>query len=101
MGVKGRAALAIIFIVVLLFSLWLYGNLDHCWDHCINNSIKTDQSISLHGNNTTSQEVTSQLKVCPGQKFQVSYLMMHLQAAPVSTDDVLLEPYLASWEELI
>ncbi|KAM9441153.1 glycolipid transfer protein domain-containing protein 2 isoform 1-T2 [Clarias gariepinus] len=101
MGVKGRAALAIIFIVILLFTIWLYGNLDHCWDYCLKNSIKKDQAISLQGNNTTVQDVKSPLKMCPGQKFQVSYLMMHLQAAPVSTDDVLLEPYLASWDELI
>ncbi|XP_053473851.1 glycolipid transfer protein domain-containing protein 2 [Ictalurus furcatus] len=101
MGVRGRAILAVLFITTFLFSSWLYGGLDHCWNYCLNDFIKKDQSISLYGSNTSSEDVTPPLEVCPGQKFQIAYLLMHLQDAPVSTNDVLLNPYLASWDELI
>ncbi|MCJ8748829.1 hypothetical protein PDJAM_G00169190 [Pangasius djambal] len=101
MGTRGRATLAVIFIAIFLSSLWLYGGLDHYWDYCLQGSIKKDQYISLYGSNTSSKVITPPLEVCPGQKFQFAYLLMHLQAAPVSTNDVLLKPYLASWDELI
>ncbi|KAB5522675.1 hypothetical protein PHYPO_G00162200 [Pangasianodon hypophthalmus] len=101
MGKGGRATLAVIFITIFLSSLWLYGGLDHYWDYCLKGSIKKDQSVSLHWSNTSSEVITPPLEVCPGQKFQFAYLLMHLQAAPISTNDVLLKPYLASWDELI
>lgn len=49
----------------------------------------------------SSDEGVAPLRVCPGQRFQVAKLQAHLQAAPVSANDVLLKPYLASWDELI
>lgn len=41
------------------------------------------------------------LEVCPGQTFQVSLLLSHLLAAPADASDVLLQPYLSSWDELV
>lgn len=41
------------------------------------------------------------LEECPGQTFQVSLLLSHLLAAPAYTSDVLLQPYLSSWDELV
>lgn len=41
------------------------------------------------------------LKGCPGQTFQASLLLTHLLAAPAFTSDVLLQPYLSSWDELV
>ncbi|KAF5891470.1 ceramide-1-phosphate transfer protein-like, partial [Clarias magur] len=38
---------------------------------------------------------------CPGQHFQVSRLLLYLDSALGPTSDVLLEPYLLCWEELI
>lgn len=38
---------------------------------------------------------------CPGQKFQVSRLLLHLNSALGPASDVLLDPYLLCWEELI
>ncbi|XP_017553142.1 glycolipid transfer protein domain-containing protein 2 [Pygocentrus nattereri] len=99
MGVKGRAAFAIVFIIVFLCSLWLYGGLEP-WGYCLKVYIQDEQSLSLYGNNVSEDDMV-QLGFCPGQRFQVGVLLMHLQAAPLSTDDVLLEPYLASWDELI
>ncbi|KAL6463341.1 hypothetical protein MHYP_G00277320 [Metynnis hypsauchen] len=99
MGVKGRAAFAIVFIIVFLCSLWLYGGLEP-WDYCLKVYIQDEQSLSLYGNNVSEDDMAP-LGFCPGQRFQVGVLLKHLQAAPLSTNDVLLEPYLASWDELI
>lgn len=41
------------------------------------------------------------LEMCPGQTFQVSLLLSHLLATPAYTSDVLLQPYLSSWDELV
>ncbi|TRZ04389.1 hypothetical protein DNTS_017701 [Danionella cerebrum] len=41
------------------------------------------------------------LSVCPGQRFQIVYLKSHLQDSLFSGNDLLLNPYLASWDELI
>ncbi|KAF0038245.1 hypothetical protein F2P81_008729 [Scophthalmus maximus] len=41
------------------------------------------------------------LEDCPGQTFQVSLLLSHLESAPAYTSDVLLQPYLSSWDELV
>ncbi|XP_036404319.1 LOW QUALITY PROTEIN: ceramide-1-phosphate transfer protein-like [Megalops cyprinoides] len=38
---------------------------------------------------------------CPGQRFQVSQLLFHLHSALGPGPDVLLQPYLSSWDELI
>ncbi|XP_072549630.1 glycolipid transfer protein domain-containing protein 2 [Salminus brasiliensis] len=100
MGVKGRAALAIFFIVFFFCSLWLYGGLDR-WDYCLKVYIQEKESLTLHRNGTSEEDDMTPMEMCPGQKFQVAVLLMHLQAAPVSTNDVLLKPYLASWDELI
>ncbi|KAL7838632.1 hypothetical protein AOLI_G00270360 [Acnodon oligacanthus] len=99
MGVKGRAAFAIVFIIVFLCSLWLYGGLE-TWDYCLKVYIQDEPPLSLYENNVSEDDMAP-LGFCPGQRFQVGVLLMHLQAAPLSTDDVLLEPYLASWDELI
>ncbi|XP_062844793.1 glycolipid transfer protein domain-containing protein 2 [Trichomycterus rosablanca] len=99
MGVKGRAALAIFFIIIFFGSLWFYGGLDGHKDYCFKIYIQKDQSVNSSKNNTSNELV--KLEVCPGQKFQVAFLLMNLQAAPVSSSDVMLKPYLASWDELI
>ncbi|CAL8241226.1 unnamed protein product [Merluccius merluccius] len=38
---------------------------------------------------------------CPGQSFQVWRLLLYLKASQAANQDVLLDPYLQSWEELI
>ncbi|XP_007258147.2 glycolipid transfer protein domain-containing protein 2 [Astyanax mexicanus] len=100
MGVKGRAAFAIIFIIVFLCTMWLYGGLDR-WDYCLKVYIQDNESLTFYKPISSEDNDTAPLELCPGQKFQVAVLLMNLQAAPVSTNDVLLKPYLASWDELI
>ncbi|XP_066514965.1 glycolipid transfer protein domain-containing protein 2 [Hoplias malabaricus] len=100
MGVKGRAAFAIIFIIIFICSLWLYGGLGH-WNYCSKVYVQNDQSLRTYGSNVSVEDDMAPLGLCPGQKFQVSLLLKNLKAAPFSTNDILLKPYLASWDELI
>uniref|UniRef100_A0A4W4FNL8 Glycolipid transfer protein domain containing 2b n=1 Tax=Electrophorus electricus TaxID=8005 RepID=A0A4W4FNL8_ELEEL len=72
--------------IYLLRKLVTYGALDQQWQYCL--------KVYIH--HTTSN---SSPFFC--QKFQAGDLLKHLQAAPVLANDVLLKPYLASWDELI
>lgn len=62
----------------------------HCQLHQLYNSSAVDGSEGLQV-----------LEECPGQNFQVSLLLYHLLAAPAYATDVLLQPYLSSWDELV
>ncbi|XP_073695687.1 glycolipid transfer protein domain-containing protein 2 [Garra rufa] len=100
MGVKCRACVAIVFILLLLGSMWLHGNLEDQWNTCSKFYNVKNKILSIIRVNSSDEDVAP-LKVCPSQRFQVVDLLAHLQEAPVSTNDVLLKPYLASWDELI
>ncbi|XP_026066940.1 ceramide-1-phosphate transfer protein-like [Carassius auratus] len=100
MGVKCCAFLAIVFILILLGSMWLHGSLADHWNTCPKAYSIKNKILSFIRVNRSDDEVAL-LRVCPGQRFQVADLLAHLQAAPVSANDVLLKPYLASWDELI
>ncbi|XP_041635012.1 ceramide-1-phosphate transfer protein [Cheilinus undulatus] len=41
------------------------------------------------------------IKDCPGQSFQARLLLQHLKSSLADADDVLLEPYLQSWDQLL
>lgn len=41
------------------------------------------------------------IRECPGQRFQARRLLQDLQSSLADTDDVLLEPYLQSWDQLL
>ena len=46
-------------------------------------------------------EAPSLIKECPGQSFQAKLLLQYLQLSLSDADDVLLEPYLQSWDQLL
>lgn len=64
--------------------------LPHCQHHRLYNSSRASAS-----------EGPQVLKECPDQNFQVSMLLSHLLASPAYTSDVLMQPYLSSWDELM
>lgn len=78
--------------------------MDYHWDSCLKgyNQINKNQLHQL-SNSSEADETKAPhvLPLCPGQKFQVSMLVSHLLAARAYTSDVLLQPYLSSWEELV
>ncbi|KAM9847155.1 glycolipid transfer protein domain-containing protein 2 [Aulostomus maculatus] len=102
MGVKSKAAAAVLVLLLFLGSLWLQGGLDYHWDACLKGYNQENklhqQSNSSKANGAEGQPI---LENCPGQTFQVSLLLSHLLAAPADASDVLLQPYLSSWDELV
>ncbi|KAG9269441.1 ceramide-1-phosphate transfer protein-like isoform X1 [Astyanax mexicanus] len=64
--------------------------------HVVSNSRNNN---NINDNNNSNNEAV--IEVCPGQDFQVSRLLLHLNSSLGSASDVLLEPYLLCWEELI
>ncbi|XP_022044346.1 glycolipid transfer protein domain-containing protein 2 isoform X2 [Acanthochromis polyacanthus] len=99
MGVKSKAAAAILVLLLFLGSLWLQGGLDYHWDACLKGYNQFHQLSNSSGAGTA--EGPRVLEACPGQTFQVSLLLTHLLAAPAYSSDVLLQPYLSSWDELV
>ncbi|XP_074527913.1 glycolipid transfer protein domain-containing protein 2 [Halichoeres trimaculatus] len=102
MGVKSKAAAAILVLLLFLGSLWLHGGLDYHWDSCLKGYNQGNKLHQLY--NSSGAEGADGLQVlqeCTGQTFQVSLLLSHLLAAPADSSDVLLQPYLSSWDELV
>lgn len=102
MGIKSKAAAAIVVLLLFLGSLWLQGGLDYHWDSCLkgyNQVNKPYQPSNI--SEADGVDGVEMLEECPGQTFQVSLLLSHLLASPASTSDVLLQPYLSSWDELV
>lgn len=92
-------------LLLFLSSLWLpQGTVQSCeesWRPCISvftlnrkvvRAAVTDDD-ALRGNDIIGE--------CAGQQFQVSRLLLHLSSALGPASDVLMEPYLLCWEELI
>ncbi|KAM4620780.1 glycolipid transfer protein domain-containing protein 2 [Polymixia lowei] len=102
MGVKSKAAAAIVVLLLFLGSLWLQGGLDYHWDSCLKSYNQINQLHHL-SNSSEADRAEGSLVVeeCPGQTFQSSLLLSHLLAAPAPDSDVLLLPYLASWDDLV
>ncbi|KAM6983980.1 glycolipid transfer protein domain-containing protein 2 [Tautogolabrus adspersus] len=102
MGVKSKAAAAILVLLLFLGSLWLRGGLDYHWDSCFKGYNQVNKLHQLYNSSgAEGAEGPQVLEGCPGQTFQVSLLLSHLLAAPADTSDVLLQPYLSSWDELV
>ncbi|XP_035522053.1 glycolipid transfer protein domain-containing protein 2 isoform X1 [Morone saxatilis] len=78
------------------------GGLDYHWDSCLKGYNQENKLHQLYNSSGADGADGPQvLEGCPGQTFQVSLLVSHLLAAPVDTSDVLLHPYLSSWDELV
>ncbi|XP_039516782.1 ceramide-1-phosphate transfer protein [Pimephales promelas] len=88
-------------LLLFLSSLWLpQATVQSCkqsWRPCLSVNREVVQAAvtddALGGNDIITE--------CAGQQFQVSRLLQHLNSALGPASDVLLEPYLLCWEELI
>uniref|UniRef100_A0A3Q3G2B2 Glycolipid transfer protein domain containing 2b n=1 Tax=Kryptolebias marmoratus TaxID=37003 RepID=A0A3Q3G2B2_KRYMA len=79
-----------------------YGGLDYHWDSCLKGYNQVNKVHQL--SNSSGPHVAEDppvFPICPGQNFQVSVLVSHLLAAQAHASDVLLQPYLLSWDELV
>ncbi|XP_053499203.1 ceramide-1-phosphate transfer protein isoform X1 [Ictalurus furcatus] len=108
---------AMLTLLLFLTSLWLpQGTVQDCessWLPCLSDPNRmvhpvgvAESDVGTHTDNITirSDSINPKpviISECPGQHFQVSQLLLYLNSALSPTSDVLLDPYLLCWEELI
>ncbi|XP_048035053.1 ceramide-1-phosphate transfer protein [Megalobrama amblycephala] len=94
-------------LLLFLSSLWLpQGAIQNCeqsWRPCLSVYTPTRQVVRAAVTDAADHVLGGNdiIGECPGQKFQVSRLLLHLNSALGPASDVLLDPYLLCWEELI
>ncbi|XP_056305364.1 ceramide-1-phosphate transfer protein [Danio aesculapii] len=97
------AAAALLSFLLFLSSLWLpqetVQSCEDSWRPCLN-AYKPAGQVD-HASVPEELGGSDIIRECNGQKFQVSRLLLHLNSALGPASDVLLDPYLLCWEELI
>lgn len=99
------ATAATLALMLFLSSFWLPpgggGACGSLWSPCL--SVHRAQVNSDVGVAQWEEPgaLDSALRHCPGQSFQSSVLLRHLRASLSQDGDVLMEPYLQSWDQLI
>ncbi|KAM9425629.1 uncharacterized protein KZ484_011473 [Pholidichthys leucotaenia] len=69
--------------------------------HCILSILWTDKPEFNSDGWAESDGAPPLIKECPGQSFQVLHLLQHLKSSLAQENDILLEPYLQSWDQLL
>lgn len=89
-------------LVLFVSSLWLpqgkFESCDRSLQPCLSVYSATKEPAAVTNDVYPGSDV---IKECVGQKFQASRLLHYLNSALGPADDVLLEPYLLCWDELI
>ncbi|XDV46591.1 hypothetical protein PO909_014464 [Leuciscus waleckii] len=95
-------------LLLFLSSLWLpQGTVQSCeesWRPCLNVFTPNREVVRAAVTDAADDDALGGndiIRECAGQQFQVSRLLLHLSSALGPASDVLLEPYLLCWEELI
>ncbi|XP_034532679.1 ceramide-1-phosphate transfer protein [Notolabrus celidotus] len=94
-------------LVLLLFvsSFWLpQGGVRDCgsaWQPCLSFFSQKPETPLVPGEWVDLDQAPPLLKDCPGQSFQARLLLQYLKSSMEDGDDVLLEPYLRSWDQLL
>ncbi|KAF1381033.1 hypothetical protein PFLUV_G00170220, partial [Perca fluviatilis] len=65
------------------------------WQPCLEVHPQTPAPPLVH------DEAPPLIKECPGQSFQAWRLLRYLKSSRADADDILLEPYLQSWDQLL
>ncbi|XP_008434387.1 ceramide-1-phosphate transfer protein-like [Poecilia reticulata] len=93
-------------LLLFLTSFWLpQGEQRGCgsvWQPCLTYHIQTPLAPPIVDERAESDEAPPLVKDCPGQTFQARELLRFLRSSLAEDDeDVLLEPYLLSWDQLL
>ncbi|XP_042368264.1 LOW QUALITY PROTEIN: ceramide-1-phosphate transfer protein-like [Plectropomus leopardus] len=102
-----RLLLLAAMLALLLFvsSFWLpQGGISECgsaWQPCLSFYRLQPEPPSVPTGRAGAGEAPPLIKECPGQSFQARRLLRHLKSSLTDADDVLLEPYLQSWDQLL
>ncbi|KAL6118195.1 uncharacterized protein ACO6RY_03042 [Pungitius sinensis] len=101
-----RLLLLATMLALLLFisSLWLpQTGLTDCgdsWQPCFT-FFRQKPEPPLFPEEAEPPEATPLMQECPGQSFQAWRLLAYLKSSMANADDVMLEPYLQSWDQLL
>ncbi|XP_068569203.1 ceramide-1-phosphate transfer protein isoform X2 [Cebidichthys violaceus] len=91
---------AMLALLLFISSLWLpQGGVRDCggsWQPCLKFYRQTPLLVPEEG-----AEAPPLIPECPGQSFQARRLLRYLKSSLENADDVLLEPYLQSWDQLL
>lgn len=95
---------AILALMLFFSSFWLpqSGGADcgSAWQPCLSFYRHKPESVEA-GVLWEEPDPWAVLQDCPGQSFQSRRLLLHLKSSLREKDDILMEPYLQSWDELI
>ncbi|XP_034757136.1 ceramide-1-phosphate transfer protein [Etheostoma cragini] len=90
---------AMLALLLLVSSFWLpQSGVRDCgsaWQPCLDSHPRTPAPPLV------PDEAPPLIKECPGQSFQAWRLLQYLKSSRTDADDILLEPYLQSWDELL
>ncbi|XP_051260076.1 ceramide-1-phosphate transfer protein [Dicentrarchus labrax] len=98
---------AMLALLLFISSLWLpQGGVRDCgsaWQPCLNFYYQKPEPPLAPGEWAELDRAPPLIKECPGQSFQARRLLQYLKSslADADADDVLLEPYLQSWDQLL
>ncbi|CAJ1048324.1 ceramide-1-phosphate transfer protein [Xyrichtys novacula] len=96
---------AILALLLFLSSFWLpqsgVRDCDSIWQPCLSFYTPKPEPPLFSGEWAELGKAPPIIKECPGQLFQVRSLLQFLKSSLEEDDDVLLEPYLQSWDQLL
>ncbi|XP_060886968.1 ceramide-1-phosphate transfer protein-like isoform X1 [Labrus mixtus] len=96
---------AILALFLFISSLWLpNGGLRDCggpWQPCLSFHKQMPEPPLALGEWVELNKAPPLIKDCPGQSFQALLLLQYLKSSLADADDLLLESYLQSWDQLL
>lgn len=90
---------AILALMLFLSTFWRPSGCGSLWSPCLS-VIQSDSEMGVSQWEELDLRDTA-LRPCPGQSFQSTELLRHLRASLGDEGDVLLEPYLRAFDQLI
>ncbi|XP_022045013.1 ceramide-1-phosphate transfer protein isoform X2 [Acanthochromis polyacanthus] len=96
---------AMLALLLLVSSFWLpQGGGRDCgttWQPCLSFYSQKPEPPLVPQQWEEPEEAPPLIKECPGQSFQAWRLLLYLKSCMSDDDDILLESYLQSWDQLI
>ncbi|XP_039865823.1 ceramide-1-phosphate transfer protein-like [Simochromis diagramma] len=96
---------AMLALLLFISSFWLpQGGVRDCgspWQPCLSFYHQKPEPPWAPEQWAEPDGALSLVKECPGQSFQASHLLLYLKSSLANDKDILLEPYLKSWDQLL
>ncbi|XP_053199671.1 ceramide-1-phosphate transfer protein [Scomber japonicus] len=96
---------AMLALLLFVSSLWLpQAGVRECgsaWQPCLSSDRQAPEPPLVPAEWAGPDKAPPLIQECPGQSFQAWRLLLYLKSSLSDDDDVLLEPYLQSWDQLI